>query len=141
MKQKLNFSAFILIICFGFFITGCAALEERHAKETEKMLSGAGFTVKPADTPEKLTHLKSLPQEKVVQYEKDGTNYYVYANAYEKRLYVGSVKAYNEYKELKHQKQVSEEQIEDARDDLMEANEEADNAGAMNWGLWAPYEY
>jgi len=57
MKQKLNFSALIIIICIGFLITGCAALKERHAKETEQMLSAAGFTVKLANTPEKLANL------------------------------------------------------------------------------------
>ena len=141
MKPKLNFSALIIIVCLGFFITGCAALKESYAKETEQMLSAAGFTVKPADTPEKLAHLKKLTQEQVVQYEKDGKIYYIYANAYEKKLYVGNKAAYNEYKKIKHQKQVSENQIADARDALMAANEEADSTGAMDWGLWAPYEY
>ncbi len=141
MKQKLNFSALIIIIFFGFFIAGCAALKEKSAESTEQMLSAAGFTVKPADTPEKLAHLKTLTQEKVVQYEKDGKIYYIYANSYEKCLYIGNVKAYNEYKKLKHQKQVSEENAENARDELMAENEEVDSTAAMDWGLWAPYEY
>jgi len=141
MKQKLNLSALIIIVCFGFFVTGCAAIKESHAKKTEKMLSAAGFTIKLANTPEKLANLKVLTQEKVFQFEKNGTNFYVYANAYEKRLYVGSVKEYNEYKELKHQQQVSENNVADARGAMMEANEEADYAGRMDWGLWAPYRY
>ena len=141
MKQKLNLSVLIIIICFGFFIAGCAALKESHAKETERMLSAAGFTIKLADTPEKIANLKLLTQEKVFPFERNGTNYYIYANSHEKRLYVGSVNEYNEYKELKHQKQVSEDNIADARGAMMEANEEADYAGRMDWGLWAPYRY
>jgi len=141
MKPKPNFSALIIIICIGFFIAGCAALKERQAKGTEQLLSAAGFTIKLADTPEKLTNLKLLTQEKVIQYEKDGKIYYIYANAYEKQLYVGNEAKYNEYKKLKHQKQESENQIADARDAMMQANEEADYSGAMDWGLWAPYEY
>ena len=138
MKTKLKFS--IIIIFFGFFIVGCAALKEKSAEKTEQLLSAAGFTVKPADSPEKLAHLKTLPQEKVVQYEKNGKIYYIYANSYEKCLYIGNVKAYNEYKKLKHQEQVSEENVENARDELMAENEEVDSTGAMDWGLWAPYE-
>jgi len=141
MKQKLSLSVLIIIICFGFFIAGCAAIKESRAKETERMLSAAGFTIKLADTPEKLANLKVLTQEKVFQFEKNGTNFYVYANAHEERLYVGSVKEYNEYKELKHQKQVSKNNIADARNALMEANAEADYAGRMDWGLWGPYGY
>ncbi len=141
MKQKLNFSASIIIICFGFFVTGCAAIKESRAKETERMLSAAGFTIKLANTPEKIANLKLLTQETVFPFERNGTNYYIYANAHEKRLYVGSVNEYNEYKELKHQKQASEDKITDARNALMGANADADYAGRMDWGLWAPYRY
>ena len=141
MKIKSNLSALIIILCIGFFITGCAALKESYAKETEQLLSAAGFTIKLANTPEKLANLKLLTQDKVIQYEKDGKIYYIYANAYEKKLYVGNEAKYNEYKKLKHQKQVSEEQVANARDALMAANEEADSTAAMDWGLWAPYEY
>ncbi|MCK5851576.1 hypothetical protein KAH27_00985 [bacterium] len=141
MKKQLNLSALIIIICFGFFVTGCAAIKESRAKETERMLSAAGFTIKLANTPEKIANLKLLTQETVFPFERNGTNYYIYANAHEKRLYVGNPSEYNEYKELKHQKQVSEDQIADARDAMMEANEEADYAGRMDWGMWAPYRY
>jgi len=142
MKQRLKFSALIITtICLGFIITGCAALEEKSAEKTEQMLSAAGFTVKPANTPEKLAHLKSLPQEEIVRCEKNGKKYYLYANLYEKCLYIGNIKAYNEYKKLKHQEQVSQEKVEKARDELMAENEEVDSTAAMDWGLWAPYEY
>jgi len=139
MKTKLYYS--IIIAILGFFIAGCAMLKEDSAEKTEQMLSAAGFTVKPADAPKKLAHLKTLPQEKIVQYEKDDKIYYIYANSYEKCLYIGNVKAYTEYKKLKHQEQVSEDNVEKARDEQMAENEEADNDGAMDWGLWAPYEY
>ncbi len=141
MKQKLNLSALIIIICLGFFIAGCAAIKESRAKETERMLSAAGFTIKLADTPEKIANIKLLTQDTVFPFDRNGTNYYIYANAHEKRLYVGSINEYNQYKELKHQKQVSEDNIADARSAMMEANAEADYAGAMDWGLWSPYRY
>ena len=87
-------------------------------------------------------HCRNHDKEPVMEINfRDGKIYYIYANAYEKQLYVGNEAAYNEYKELQHQKQVSEDKIADARNALMEANEEADYAGRMDWGLWAPYGY
>ena len=63
------------------------------------MLVRSGFKLFEADTPEKLSHLKSLPQRQIVSRKKDGKLYYVFADsAAECRcLYAGDEKAYHTY--------------------------------------------
>jgi len=41
-------------------------MEKSEATDTEQLLAAAGFKMKPADTPERLAHLKTLTQLKVV---------------------------------------------------------------------------
>ncbi|MCF8118993.1 MAG: hypothetical protein K9L83_02180 [Deltaproteobacteria bacterium] len=95
------------------------------------MLSAAGFRIRLADTPEKLDHLKSLTQRKLVQHERNGRVYYIYADARHcKCLYAGNEEAYQRYQKLALDKQIAED-----RRMAAEMNEDA----AMNWGLWGPW--
>jgi hypothetical protein len=87
------------------------------------MLAAAGFKMKFADTPEKLAHLKTLTQRKVVPQDQDGKPVYIYADAeFCRCLYGGDEAAYDRYEKMV----VSE--------NVAEMNE----AGAMNWGMWGP---
>ena len=147
MKQKTNWLISIAaIMCLGFALAGCAFLEEQQALSTEQMLSAAGFIMKVADTPKKLAHLQTLTQRKVVAHQRNGKNYYVYANAYQKCMYVGDEKAYQKYQNLKFQKQIADENRDAAAENRAAAETsqmaamENENA-AMNWGMWGPYPY
>ena len=73
------------IIGLGIIFSGCAIFQSSSVKDTEEMLSVAGFKVKLADTPEKLEHLKGLSQHKLIPREKDGKVYYFYADAHDKQ--------------------------------------------------------
>ena len=107
-------------------VTACASMIGRGAIDTERTLAAAGFQMKLADTPEKLTHLGTLePQRKLVSYTQDGETRYVWADGkYCKCLYAGSEQAYQRYQNLAIQQKLGKEQLLAA-----EANEEA----AIEW--------
>jgi len=120
-----------LLAVLLFVLGGCAALQNQQAMDTERLLSAAGFQMKLADTPEKMAHLKTLTQRKLVPHERDDKIYYVYADANECQcIYVGTEKAYQRYQKLALKKQIAEERLNAA-----EMNENA----AMDWGMWGPW--
>ncbi len=116
---------------FGFGLTACAAIQNQNAIETERLLAASGFQMRLADTPEKLAHLKTLTQRRLVPHQHGGNIYYVYADATSCQcIYVGNEKAYGRYQKLALQKKIADEQRMAA-----EMNENA----SMNWGLWGPW--
>ncbi len=117
-----------LVVIISIFalsmLSGCATIEKSNAKSTEQRLSVAGFTMKLADTPEKLAHLKTLTQRKVVPHDRDGKTHFVYADAlYCECLYVGNEEAYQRYEKMVFQQNI--------------ANMNMD--ASMNWGMWGPW--
>jgi hypothetical protein len=118
-----------IAILSGFLIS-CAAIKAQNAEDKEQLLAAAGFKMQLADTPEKLAHLKTLTQQKIVTHEKDGKNYYIYADATTCQcLYIGQDSNYQNFQQLQIQKNIAQEQQMSA-----EMNENA----AMNWGIWGP---
>jgi len=83
-----------LLLGVGALAAGCAIA----AETTESRLAQAGFRKLSADTPEKISHLQTLPTRKFVKRNRDGKTYYVYADPeYCKCLYVGTVQQYARY--------------------------------------------
>ena len=120
----------VIVIGLGIILSGCAAIQNQKAIETERLLAAAGFQIRLADTPEKLRHLKTLTQRKLVPHHSDGHIYYVYAGATSCQcLYIGTEKAYQRYQKLALQYEIAEEQRVAA-----EINENA----VINWGIWGP---
>lgn len=115
-------------LLFSGLLTACAAMEASKAVETEQMLAAAGFKLKLADTPDQLAHVQSLAQHKLVPHEKDGSIYYVYADATTcKCLYWGNEESYQRYQQFAVQREIADEERMAAQ-----MNESA----AMNWGMW-----
>ena len=124
-------TSLIALIGFAVMFTACAAIQNRDAIEMERVLAASGFNIRLADTPQKLDHLKSMTQRKLVLHQHDDKIYYVYADATScKCLYVGNEKAYDRYQKLSIEKNIAEHQRMAA-----EMNENS----AMNWGLWGPW--
>jgi hypothetical protein len=120
----------VSIALVSILLTACAAMKAEEATSKEQLLAAAGFKMQLADTPEKLAHLKTLTQQKIVVHEKDGINYYVYADATTCQcVYIGQDANYQNFQQLQAQKNIAEEQQMTA-----EMNENA----AMNWGIWGP---
>lgn len=114
---------------------GCASIANENVKDIERKLSAAGFQMKLADTPEKLSHLKRMADRRLVPSSLDGQTVFVYADAEScKCVFVGSQKNYQEYERLSIQQNVVNEQQATAADLEMEQT----NA-EMNWGLWGAW--
>jgi len=121
----------LLVLATAFAVGGCAATRRHEARETGDLLVAAGFSSKPADTPQQEQQLRALLPLKMVSQSKDGHLVYRYADPYScDCLYVGDEQAYAEYKRLALKKQVAEERLEAA---------EAEESAAMDWGLWGPW--
>ena len=106
--------------------TACSAIERQETEETEKLLAAAGFKMKLADTPEKAAQLQAMKQQKILSREKDGTVYFLYADAKDCHfLYVVDQANYDAYQQLSVQRETAIANQEASLD-----NEE------MNWGAW-----
>jgi uncharacterized protein YdbL (DUF1318 family) len=111
--------------------SGCAAIRKSEVETQEQLLSAAGFQMKLADSPQKLTHLQTLTSQKLVPHARDGKVYYVYADPeFCKCMFVGNDAAYQKYQDLALKEKLSQERLNAAA-----MNENA----AMNWGMWGPY--
>ncbi len=104
-------------------VTGCST-----TKQTENLLSAAGFNTLPANTPERQAHLKTLPPHKVTLVVRDGKTYYVYPDQAQQVLYVGQQAQYDEYQKLRLQKQLAEDQVQ-----------AADMNADAGWGAWGGF--
>jgi len=113
-----------IITVLSIVLAGCAAMKKSEATDTEQLLAAAGFKMKLADTPERLAHLKTLAQLKVVPHDRNGKMYYVYADAaYCQCLYAGNQEAYQRYENLA------------VKQNIAQMNE----AASMDWGMWGPW--
>jgi hypothetical protein len=112
-------------------LPACTYFKRQDADRVESTLAAAGFRMRPADTPEKLARLQSMPVRKIFTRERDGEPHYLYADVeFCKCLYVGRQFEYDRYQRLAFEQQIAQERVEAA-----EMNENA----AMNWGLWGPF--
>ena len=126
MKDRMTgLKSIAAIMVLGIALAGCAAIEKSEATDTEQLLAAAGFKMKLADTPEKIAHLKTLTQLKVVPHDRNGKMYYVYADAADCQcLYAGNQEAYQRYENLA------------VKQNIAQMNE----AASMDWGMWGPWE-
>lgn len=99
--------------------------------EKEDNLAAAGFIVRPANTPERVTMLNRLPPHQFVQRINGDVVHYVYADPLVCGcLYVGTQQAYGQYKQNQLQQHLADEQ-------LMTAQTYTDTT--WNWGAWGPW--
>jgi len=122
IQAKNLFSLFSLAALLAL-AAGCST-----TKQTESLLSAAGFQIMPATTPEQKAHLKTLPAGKVTTVQRAGKTYFVYPDAAKQVAYVGQQPQYQEYQKLRLQKQMAEDQLQAA-----ELNSEP---GWNAWGVW-----
>ena len=122
------------IAILGLLASGCST--NSQAIETERLLAAAGFQMRLADTPDKLTRLTAQPQRTLVPHNQDGKIMYSYADAKVcKCIYVGTERAYGRYQKLAlvH---------EDSVRRLQAAQYQEDAAMDMStWGPWGPWWY
>jgi hypothetical protein len=109
--QKKRWMVLVVMTALGLALAGCAALNKNSVTDVEGLLTRAGFSKMVADTPEKLAHLKSLPQHKFIAHERDGSKHILYADVtYCTCLYVGDETQLEHYRRLEIQQ--GENQLE-----------------------------
>jgi hypothetical protein len=101
-------------------VMGCST-----TKQTQELLSAAGFKTVPANTPEQVAHLKTLPKNKITIARRDGVPYWTYPDVADNLLYVGQEAQYQQYEKLRLQKQIADEGVTAAEDNAQSA-----------WGVW-----
>jgi hypothetical protein len=93
----------------------------------EDMLAAAGFTLVPANTPQRQASLAALPPHKFVHQVRNNAVIFTYADpTICDCLYVGNQAAYDRYHQEVFAKNIANEQQMTAQ-----INE-------MNWGPWGP---
>jgi len=91
--------------------------------KTEDLLSQAGFKQMPADTPQKVAHMQTLPDHRLIARNYKGKKYYVYSDPDGcKCVYVGTPAQYQSYRSIARQQQQAnpgyqpQEGVEEARE-------------------------
>jgi hypothetical protein len=117
----------VAISAIAVLIAGCETTKEMVSHK-EDSLTAAGFTARPANTPQRVAMLKRLPADRFVQKPTGNTVHYVYADPVVCGcLYVGTEQAYAQYVKNEQQQDLANEQ-------LMAAQMYSDPA--WDWGAW-----
>ena len=115
-KGKQYRSRSVVLFAAILALAGCAAILRNEAISTEQLLAAAGFQTRPADTPERLTDLNSMPRQKLVVRSKDGNVVYIYADPNSCHcLYIGGPKEYSAYERLRVEKEIAGDSAEAAK--------------------------
>jgi hypothetical protein len=102
---------------------GCAMIQRQETKSTEQLLSAGGFSIKAADTSEKLSKLQAMKQRKILRRRGPGGQAeFLFADAtYCRCLYIGDDKSYQSYQRLSVEQQIAEERQQAELDASMDA--------------------
>ena len=103
----------LALLCFAIliitFLMSCAGADKMSPFHMDEMLVVAGFQLHNADTPEKLSWLKSLPQNKLVHKMYNKKIFYFFVDGSSCQcMYVGDKEAYLRFKQLVKEKQMEE---------------------------------
>ena len=127
MKKLINRSRVIGGAALLLFAAACAT----STQSTENLLASAGFQQRTADTAEKQEVLNTLPKNQLTHVTWKGQDYYVQPDATAANTaWVGRAAEYQSYQQLRHAKQMS-------NDNLLAA--EMNSKAMKNWGnVWGP---
>jgi hypothetical protein len=129
MKLKCTmFTGVLVAAALLSLVAGCST-----TRQTENLLTAAGFTTMSATTDAQKAHLKTITPNKVTTVVRDGKTYFVFPDAKHEVLYVGQQPQYEEYQKLRLQKQMADEQLQAA-----EMNSEAAYGVWGGWGAAVP---
>lgn len=107
IRNILAYPGFAMLI-LTFFMS-CAGTGKMSPFQMDEMLVAAGFQLQKADTPKKLSWLKSLPQKKLVHKMYNKKNFYFFVDESSCQcMYVGDEKAYLRFKQLVKEEKMDE---------------------------------
>ncbi len=97
------------VISIGLILTGCQSTSQ-VVQQKEDLLSAAGFTPQPANTPQRIAAMKKLPPNKFVQQTNNAQIVYVYADPIVCQcVYFGNQAAYAQYRQMVFQQKLADE--------------------------------
>lgn len=125
----------VLLVSIGLACAGCST----GIVQKEDLLSASGFQYRPADTPQRIASLQTLPAHRFVRQVRDGRAFWVYADPTVcKCLYTGSDEAFSAYKQLVFQQRLADENLMAAR---ISQDAAIDRLELGPWAPWGPYYY
>ena len=102
VPMRTRWAGFTLFMLFS--TTACATTTA--GPKTEDLLSQAGFRKLPADTPQKVAHMQTLPDKRLVSRTYQGKKYYVYSGPEGcKCVYIGDPAQYQSDQSIARQQQ------------------------------------
>jgi len=131
MKPILTSFKFISAIALLAVAVGCAS-----TKQTENLLTLAGFKPIVAGTPKQQQQIKALPSGKISRIQRSGKTYYVFPDKTHNWVYVGSPKQYRDYQQIRADYQLSNESLADAKVD-QDAPSDYDDWGGWEVVVWS----
>ncbi len=106
-----------LFTCLGIIALLALAAGCANPKQTENLLTLAGFKPIAASTAKQQQLLKALPPGKVSPIQRKGKTYYVFPDVAHNRAWVGSPKQYRDYRQIRSDYQLSNESLATAKMD------------------------
>lgn len=120
----------LALLTAATLLAGCAAIMQQRVENHEDLLAAAGFTARPANTPQRQLALQTLPADRMVRHQRGDRFVYLYADPVVcDCLYIGDQTAYGRYQQELLQRRIAQENIEAAQ-----LNENA----AWDWSFWGP---
>ena len=115
----LSISAALLVLA-----SGCSS-----TKQKENMLSAAGFEAVAANSPQRVEHLNSLPDDRLTVANLNGHSYFVFPDRANDILFVGQEPQYQRYQRMRLENELPEASVRTA--------EVGDSwPGWGSWGRW-----
>jgi hypothetical protein len=126
MKPKTPFSITIITVACAAMFVSCAGTQG-VSQSRESMLVASGFRVITPKTAAQKQKLQNLPAGSVTMIKKGKKKYYVFPDPAHNQAYVGGPREYQAYQQLRAEKKLSREDLQDA---------EMYQDTAMEWSLW-----
>jgi hypothetical protein len=120
-------------LLFSSIAAGCAALlvncasTQTAAQNRENMLVASGFKLITPKTAAQKQKLQNLPVGTVTMIQKGKKKYYIFPDPAHNQAYVGGPKEYQAYLQLRADKKLAREDLQDA---------EMYQDATMQWSLW-----
>ena len=107
-------------------LVSCASTQS-DTQNKESMLAASGFKVITPKTAAQKQKLQNLPAGQVTMIKKGKKNYYVFPDPAHNQAYVGGPKEYRAYQQLRVDKKLAREDLQDA---------EMYQDATMEWSMW-----
>ena len=119
------FLSSIAAVCAAVLVS-CASTQT-NTQNRESMLVASGFKVITPKTAAQKQKLRNLPTGTVTMVKKAKKTYYVFPDPAHNQAYVGGPREYQAYQQLRADKKLSREDLQDA---------EMYQDATMEWSLW-----